>query len=48
MRRVTQIALVIAALGVCAALSGCGRAGAPTAPGPTSALTYPHQYPSRQ
>ncbi|MGC8532665.1 MAG: hypothetical protein ACP5M1_11560 [Acidiphilium sp.] len=43
-----QVAWLLAGLLACAALSGCGRAGAPTAPGPASALTYPHQYPSRQ
>jgi predicted small lipoprotein YifL len=30
----------------CATLAACGRAGAPSAPGPASAITYPHQYPS--
>jgi predicted small lipoprotein YifL len=27
-------------------LAGCGRRGAPTPPGPASAITYPHNYPS--
>jgi len=31
----------------CAALTACGRAGAPSPPGPASAITYPHQYPSQ-
>ncbi|HQT68490.1 MAG TPA: hypothetical protein PLI12_08585 [Acetobacteraceae bacterium] len=38
--------LVLAAMMVSLALTSCGRAGAPSPPGPTSALTYPHQYPS--
>lgn len=28
------------------ALAACGRTGAPSPPGPASAITYPHQYPS--
>jgi len=28
------------------ALAGCGRRGAPTPPGPASAVTYPHVYPA--
>jgi predicted small lipoprotein YifL len=27
-------------------LAGCGRKGAPSPPGPASAVTYPHSYPS--
>lgn len=27
------------------ALAGCGRAGAPSPPGPASQITYPHSYP---
>jgi predicted small lipoprotein YifL len=30
----------------CAALAACGRAGAPSPPGPASQVIYPHQYPS--
>ncbi|HQT60546.1 MAG TPA: hypothetical protein PLV07_07630 [Acidiphilium sp.] len=30
----------------CAALAACGRAGAPSPPGPAGQITYPHQYPS--
>lgn len=26
-------------------LTGCGKKGAPHAPGPASAITYPHSYP---
>lgn len=29
------------------ALAACGRTGAPSPPGPASAVTYPHQYPSK-
>ena len=43
-----QAGWLIMALLAVASLSGCGRAGAPTPPGPASALTFPHQYPSRQ
>jgi len=28
-------------------LAGCGRRGAPTPPGPDSAITYPHTYPAQ-
>ena len=28
-------------------LAACGRKGAPTPPGPPSAITYPRVYPSR-
>lgn len=28
------------------ALSSCGRRGAPSPPGPSSAIFYPHTYPS--
>jgi hypothetical protein len=28
------------------ALTGCGRKGAPSPPGPTSDVTYPHTYPT--
>jgi predicted small lipoprotein YifL len=28
------------------ALTGCGRRGAPSPPGPPSAVTYPHAYPA--
>jgi predicted small lipoprotein YifL len=31
----------------CATLAACGRAGAPSQPGPASAITYPHTYPSQ-
>jgi predicted small lipoprotein YifL len=27
-------------------LAGCGRRGAPSPPGPASAVTYPQSYPS--
>ncbi|MHB1304858.1 MAG: hypothetical protein ACYCZB_15505 [Acidiphilium sp.] len=40
MRRIMFLVLA------CAALAACGRAGAPSPPGPASAVTYPHQYPS--
>jgi predicted small lipoprotein YifL len=35
-------------LAVLAALSlaGCGKRGAPSPPGPASAVTYPHVYPA--
>jgi predicted small lipoprotein YifL len=37
--------MVLALLvGLC--LAGCGRKGAPNPPGPPSAVTYPHTYPS--
>ena len=28
-------------------LAGCGKKGAPSAPGPTEEITYPRVYPSR-
>lgn len=31
----------------CAALTACGRTGAPSPPGPAGAVVYPHQYPSQ-
>ena len=27
-------------------LAGCGKKGAPVAPGPANMITYPHSYPS--
>lgn len=38
--------LVLALLGALL-LTGCGRKGAPTPPGPASAITYPRSYPSQ-
>ena len=38
--------VLLLALLACLALASCGRAGAPSAPGPASAITYPHLYPS--
>jgi predicted small lipoprotein YifL len=35
----------ILALLTALALSGCGRAGAPSPPGPANQVTYPHGYP---
>lgn len=39
-------ATVLFALLACLALAACGRAGSPRPPGPASAITYPHRYPS--
>ena len=39
--------LAIASLLMALALAGCGRAGAPTPPGPANEITYPHGYPVR-
>ncbi len=33
-------------LAIALALAGCGRRGAPTPPGPASAITYPQTYPA--
>jgi predicted small lipoprotein YifL len=37
---------VLFIIAVMLALAGCGRRGAPTPPGPASAVTYPHVYPA--
>jgi predicted small lipoprotein YifL len=37
--------LLLCAL-VALTLTGCGRRGAPSPPGPASAITYPHSYPA--
>ncbi|HEY1858564.1 hypothetical protein [Acidocella sp.] len=34
------------ALALCLALSGCGRRGANTQPGPAADIIYPHVYPA--
>ena len=39
-----RVLVVLIALGV---LAGCGKKGAPSAPGPTEEITYPRVYPSR-
>ena len=39
MRVLVLIALVL--------LAGCGKKGAPSAPGPAAEITYPRSYPSR-
>jgi len=36
----------VLALLVAISLSGCGRRGAPSPPGPAADVTYPHAYPS--
>lgn len=38
-----RAALVLAML---LALAGCGKKGAPIAPGPANQIIYPHSYPS--
>ena len=38
---------LMAALLALGLLAGCGKKGAPTAPGPASEVTYPRVYPSR-
>ena len=39
---------LLAALAVaCLLLSGCGKKGAPSAPGPQSEIIYPRTYPTR-
>ena len=39
--------IVIMALLLGLALTGCGRKGPPSPPGPASEITYPHIYPSQ-
>jgi predicted small lipoprotein YifL len=39
-----QIAVILM---VCLTLTACGRRGAPSAPGPASAITYPQTYPAQ-
>ena len=36
--------MLLLALGL---LAGCGKKGAPSAPGPAGEVTYPRSYPSR-
>jgi len=38
--------MVIVAMLAALMLAGCGRKGAPSPPGPASAVIYPHIYPS--
>ena len=33
-------------LALCAALAACGKAGSPSAPGPSDQITYPKVYPT--
>jgi predicted small lipoprotein YifL len=33
-------------LAACLAVSGCGRRGAPSPPGPAADIIYPHVYPA--
>ena len=37
---------LVCVLAAVLALSGCGRRGSPSPPGPSSAITYPHTYPA--
>jgi hypothetical protein len=37
---------ILLALGLCAALCGCGKAGSPSPPGPPDQITYPKAYPT--
>jgi predicted small lipoprotein YifL len=37
--------LSVVALLSALALTGCGRAGSPSPPGPAGQITYPHGYP---
>jgi hypothetical protein len=38
--------ILLLTLAMALALSACGRRGAPTPPGPASAVIYPHVYPA--
>lgn len=39
-----RVLMVVLALGV---LAGCGKKGAPSAPGPAEEIKFPRSYPSR-
>jgi predicted small lipoprotein YifL len=41
-----RLALVVAILAGALSLAGCGKKGAPSAPGPPSDITYPRGYPT--
>lgn len=38
--------MLLLAGGIALGLAGCGRKGAPEAPGPGNKIIYPHTYPS--
>ncbi len=43
-----RLSLLAIATLLALALSGCGRAGAPSPPGPANEITYPHSYPVQE